>query len=184
MGRSLRLLLLGMLQALFLVQRSHDAVENPRLVSALPVSSANDNLDPIFAFKLLGTAHFGGLTSKCCTSSSALGEATMAGRYQGCHVLRDVGCREVEVFWHHNGWFWRPRQLHSDAVGPFTTSTEAYQSPKAERHSRARPQQIGLASNLGHWLLPRRGAPSSSETVGSAQGNCSQLVVGQISSST
>jgi hypothetical protein len=59
----------------------------------------------------------------------------MAGRYQGCHVLCDVngGRREaeVEVFWGHSGWFWRPRQLPGDAVGPFTTSTEAYESANA-----------------------------------------------------
>jgi biotin carboxyl carrier protein len=38
---------------------------------------------------------------------------------------------EVEVFWGHSGWFWRPRQLPGDAVGPFTTSTEAYESANA-----------------------------------------------------
>jgi hypothetical protein len=58
----------------------------------------------------------------------------MAGRYQGDHVLRgiDGGSRNVEVFWHHNGgWFWRPWEPRGDAVGPFTTSTEAYESAKA-----------------------------------------------------
>jgi hypothetical protein len=90
------------------------------------------NLDPIFAFKH-GTAQLGALVLKRCTSSNALGEATMAGRYQGCHVLRDVdgGCKEVEVFWGHCGWFWRPREPHDDTIGPFTTSTEAYESANA-----------------------------------------------------
>ncbi len=57
----------------------------------------------------------------------------MAGRYQGYHVFRDMdgGHRSVEVFWHHNGWFWRPCEPRGDAVGPFTTSTEAYESAKA-----------------------------------------------------
>ena len=39
----------------------------------------------------------------------------------------------VEVFWHQNGWFWRRvenRQPHGEATGPFTTSTEAYESAK------------------------------------------------------
>ena len=58
----------------------------------------------------------------------------MAGRYQGSHVLRDVGGghRSVEVFWHYNGWFWRPCEPQGGAVGPFTTSTQAYES--ARRH--------------------------------------------------
>jgi hypothetical protein len=59
----------------------------------------------------------------------------MAGRFHGCHVLRDVdgGRREVEVFWDLNGcgWFWRLHEPHDDAVGPFTTSTEAYESATA-----------------------------------------------------
>jgi hypothetical protein len=59
----------------------------------------------------------------------------MAGRYHGCYVLLDAdgGRREVEVFWDHNGcgWFWRPREPHNDAIGPFTTSTEAYESATA-----------------------------------------------------
>jgi hypothetical protein len=58
----------------------------------------------------------------------------MAGRYQGRHILTDVDHqhhRTVEVFWSQTGWFWRPCQLPSDAVGPFTTSTEAYQHAKS-----------------------------------------------------
>jgi len=56
----------------------------------------------------------------------------MAGRYQGRHVFQgiDGSHRNVEVFWHSAGWFWRPLQMDGDAVGPFTTSTEAYQSAK------------------------------------------------------
>lgn len=55
----------------------------------------------------------------------------MAGRYQGTHLLGDVGGRDhrsIEVFWKHDGWFWWPR--HGYAVGPFTTSTAAYQNAK------------------------------------------------------
>jgi hypothetical protein len=49
----------------------------------------------------------------------------MAGRYEGYHY---VGDRGFEVFWQHQGWFWRPLcRLDADAVGPFTTSTQAYQ---------------------------------------------------------
>ena len=61
----------------------------------------------------------------------------MAGRYQGYHLFRDVdgeSRRSVEVFWEHNGWFWRPRfkgrPADGEAVGPFTTSTQAYESAK------------------------------------------------------
>jgi hypothetical protein len=92
------------------------------------------NLDPIFAFKS-GRVQFGGLVLKRSTISNALGEATMAGRYHGCHVLRDGdgGCKEVEVFWDHNGcgWFWRSCEAHDAAIGPFTTSTEAHESATA-----------------------------------------------------
>lgn len=55
----------------------------------------------------------------------------MAGRYQGHHRLRNG---DFEVFWQQNGWFWR--RVSSDcppddqAVGPFTTSTEAYQKAR------------------------------------------------------
>jgi hypothetical protein len=72
----------------------------------------------------------------------------MAGRYQGYHVFRDMdgGHRSVEVFWHHNGWFWRPCEPRGDAVGPFTTSTEAYESAKVHRAIRERLSGSGLAS--------------------------------------
>jgi hypothetical protein len=63
---------------------------------------------------------------------------TMAGRYQGYHLFRDEdgeSRRSVEVFWEHNGWFWRPRfkgrPAEGEAVGPFTTSTQAYESAKS-----------------------------------------------------
>jgi hypothetical protein len=54
----------------------------------------------------------------------------MAGRYQGSHVLRNVDGdhRSVEVFWDQHGWFWRPCDPRGGALGPFTTSTEAYES--------------------------------------------------------
>ena len=65
----------------------------------------------------------------------------MAGRYQGDHLFRDEDGEthvSVEVFWQHNGWFWRPRSegrpADGEAVGPFTTSTEAYESAKRSRH--------------------------------------------------
>jgi len=60
-------------------------------------------------------------------------EGDLAGRYQGSHVLMDQHgqSRRVEVFWQGNGWFWRrvegPQPLN-EAVGPFTTSSEAYES--------------------------------------------------------
>ena len=61
----------------------------------------------------------------------------MAGRYQGYHLFRDVdgeSRRSVEVFWEHNGWFWRPRfkgrPADDEGVGPFTTSTQAYESAR------------------------------------------------------
>jgi hypothetical protein len=56
----------------------------------------------------------------------------MAGRYQGRHIFKNHGRgpRSIEVFWGSCGWFWRPCESHSSSVGPFTTSTEAYQSAK------------------------------------------------------
>jgi hypothetical protein len=36
-----------------------------------------------------------------------------------------------EAYWQHNGWLWRPRQSHGNAIGPFLTSTAAYQNAKA-----------------------------------------------------
>ena len=58
----------------------------------------------------------------------------MAGRYQGYHRFADKD-GEFEVYW-ENGWFWRPHSLGSpldgEAVGPFVTSTKAYQNARGE----------------------------------------------------
>jgi len=61
----------------------------------------------------------------------------MAGRYQGYQFIRDendgahVG---FEVYWQHEGWFWRPLlTLDGESVGPFTKSGEAYQSALASK---------------------------------------------------
>ena len=58
----------------------------------------------------------------------------MAGRYQGNHRFRNEDGKEYEsfdVFWQQNGWFWRlcspDCSPDGEAIGPFTTSTEAYQ---------------------------------------------------------
>ena len=82
----------------------------------------------------------------------------MAGRYQGCHVFQDTGSGghlNIEVFLQTSGWFWRrvedsaPR---SEAVGPFTTSTEAYEGAKATnltlRGARLRPASFSMAMIL------------------------------------
>jgi hypothetical protein len=77
--------------------------------------------------------------------SSRKGSRHMAGRYEGYHSFADKD-GEFEVYW-ENGWFWRPRSSVSslpdaEAVGPFVTSTEAYQNargePRAERRKRLR----------------------------------------------
>jgi hypothetical protein len=56
----------------------------------------------------------------------------VAGRYQGYHFLHNKNgdaSLSFEVFWQHGGWFWRPLcRLDAGAVGPFTTSTQAYQN--------------------------------------------------------
>ena len=61
----------------------------------------------------------------------------MAGRYQGYHIIRGKNDGEYlgfEVFWQHEGWFWRRMlTLGGEAVGPFTKSTEAYQSALASK---------------------------------------------------
>jgi hypothetical protein len=61
----------------------------------------------------------------------------MAGRYQGYHFIRDEdgkGDLGFEVYWDHEGWFWRPLlTLGGEPAGPFTKSTEAYQSALAQR---------------------------------------------------
>jgi hypothetical protein len=65
----------------------------------------------------------------------------MAGRYQGCHVFEDTdsGAQlKIEVLWQSNGWFWRRVEEPSgNAVGPFMTSTEAYESAKGALFPRA-----------------------------------------------
>ena len=63
----------------------------------------------------------------------------MAGRYQGSHIFNDESgraLRSIEIIWQSNGWFWRPSQYHGDAVGPFNTSSEAFQNAKAAHGSR------------------------------------------------
>ena len=59
----------------------------------------------------------------------------MAGRYQGNHRFRNEDGKEYEsfdVFWQQNGWFWRlcspDCSPDGEAIGPFNTSTEAYQN--------------------------------------------------------
>jgi hypothetical protein len=74
----------------------------------------------------------------------------MAGRFQGYHRFRDKNGEEYgsfEVFWQQKGWFWRQRSPGSpadgEAIGPFTTSTEAYQSARGERFPLSRkPHRI------------------------------------------
>jgi hypothetical protein len=66
----------------------------------------------------------------------------MAGRYQGRHVFvkSDGEHLQFEVFWQHNGWFWRSHKhcaAVSEAVGPFTTSTQAYENAKDAPRVRA-----------------------------------------------
>jgi len=55
----------------------------------------------------------------------------MAGRCEGFYFFSDEYDEYVgfEVFWQQEGWFWRPLfTLDGEAVGPFTKSTEAYQT--------------------------------------------------------
>jgi hypothetical protein len=66
----------------------------------------------------------------------------MAGRYQGYRCLPNgKGDLGVEVFWQQSGWFWCPRPSEhlpgSEAVGPFTTSTEAYHHAREQLASTA-----------------------------------------------
>jgi hypothetical protein len=69
----------------------------------------------------------------------------MAGRYQGYHRFADKD-GEFEVYWDwdRTGWFWRPRSsdgslTEGKAVGPFVTSTEAFNNamnePRAEQRA-------------------------------------------------
>ena len=88
------------------------------------------------------------LSSLGASASAGTGEPEiMAGRYQGYHIFRDEdgeSRRSVEVFWEHNGWFWRPRfkgrLADGEAVGPFTTSTQAYESAKRSAAPPTTPQ--------------------------------------------
>jgi hypothetical protein len=71
----------------------------------------------------------------------------MAGRYQGYHCFRNKdGERYFEIFWQQTGWFWQlrsPRSApESEAIGPFTTSTEAYQSARSGRWLTGTPEQV------------------------------------------
>jgi hypothetical protein len=93
----------------------------------VPVSYSARVVHPRFGFSCLRSSH--------CRHRGA---RTMAGRCQGYHLFRDEdgeSRRSVEVFWEHNGWFWRPRfkgrPAEGEAVGPFTTSTQAYKSAKS-----------------------------------------------------
>ena len=69
----------------------------------------------------------------------------MAGRFQGYHVIRREeveGYMRFEVFWQNEGWFWRPLlQFDGEAVGPFTTSSQAYQSAVAANDTVVRPRR-------------------------------------------
>ena len=60
------------------------------------------------------------------------GDQPMAGRFQGYHAIRreeTEGHLRFEVYWQDAGWFWRPLfQLDGGVVGPFTTSSQAYES--------------------------------------------------------
>ena len=71
----------------------------------------------------------------------------MAGRYNGYHSIHREeieGYLRFEVFWQNAGWFWRPLfQLDGEAVGPFTTSGQAYQSAVTAYESVARPRRAG-----------------------------------------
>ena len=62
----------------------------------------------------------------------------MAGRYHGYHCIHSEGGEKYfEIFWQQTGWYWRPRSPGSapegEAIGPFTTSTEAYQDARSHR---------------------------------------------------
>ena len=64
---------------------------------------------------------------------SALLTGPLEETNQGYHCLRNGdGEKYFEIFWQQTGWFWRPGSPGSapegEAIGPFTTSTEAYQN--------------------------------------------------------
>jgi hypothetical protein len=79
------------------------------------------------------------------TKSGIRGIQPMAGRYNGYHTIRREeieGYLRFEVFWQNAGWFWRPLfQLDGEAVGPFTTSSQAYQSAVAANDTVVRPRR-------------------------------------------
>jgi hypothetical protein len=84
----------------------------------------------------------------------------MAGRYQGRHVFQDLNGHQlgIEVFWGQDGWFWRADQLNANAVGPFTTSSEAYGSARATCH---REVEAEGPSSLRGADVPRSRADGS-----------------------
>jgi hypothetical protein len=71
----------------------------------------------------------------------------MAGRFQGYHAIRreeTEGHMRFEVFWQNAGWFWRPLfQLDGEVVGPFTTSSQAYESAVTANETVVRPRRAG-----------------------------------------
>ena len=71
----------------------------------------------------------------------------MAGSYAGYHVIRrKYDELRFEVFWQNEGWFWRPLlTLDGKTVGPFTKSSEAYQSAVASNPP-VRPRLTGRAA--------------------------------------
>lgn len=65
----------------------------------------------------------------------------MAGRYQGYQRIRNEDGEEYfEIVWKQNGWFWHLRSPGSapegETIGPFTTSTEAYQDARGQKEGR------------------------------------------------
>jgi len=69
-----------------------------------------------------------GQERRMATQGAQFRKKPMAGRCEGFYFFCDeyVG---FEVFWQQEGWFWRPLlTLDGEAVGPFTKSTEAYQT--------------------------------------------------------
>ena len=70
----------------------------------------------------------------------------MAGRFQGYHAIRQEtdGHLRFEVYWQDAGWFWRPLfQLDGEVVGPFTTSSQAYESAISAIETVVRPRRAG-----------------------------------------
>ena len=69
----------------------------------------------------------------------------MSGRYQGYHFVRgedDEGYLSFEVYWQQEGWFWRRLlRLDGEAVGPFTTTTQAYENAMTTKGNLAETAQ-------------------------------------------